>query len=212
MLYEVITYDIKYGATPEFEWRYAQAYERRRQHSELGAFWHSEIGPLNQIVVVWPYADLGERKRVLASAEVDSHWPPAINEFVLGMRSDIVTPAPFTPMLKSGKFGPFFEMRTYTLPPGEIPLAIENWEKAVPMRNQFKPVYAVWYTDIGALNKWVHIWSYESLNERMEIRDKARGDGNWPPATLAKKEGRKPYTILAQDNKILMPSAFSPVQ
>lgn len=212
MIYEVRTCDIKPTTLQEVENRFAEAYEYRRKYSELAAFWHTEIGPLNQIIHVWPYKDPEERSRIRAAAQKDKNWPPKIGEFITAMRSDIVIPAPFSPELKPAKMGPFFEMRTYTLPPGGIPLAIENWEKALPKRMQLRPVCAVWYTDVGALNKWIHIWSYESLNQRMEIRNRARANGDWPPAALAKKEGRRPYTYIAQENKIVMPSAFSPLQ
>ena len=55
MIYEVRTYDLKPRAVPEVEKRFGEAYEKRKKHSELAAFWHTEIGPLNQIVHVWPY-------------------------------------------------------------------------------------------------------------------------------------------------------------
>ena len=61
MIYEMRTYDLKPKSLPEVEKRFGEAYEKRRKYSELGAFWHSEIGPLNQIVHVWPYKDLAER-------------------------------------------------------------------------------------------------------------------------------------------------------
>ena len=48
MIYEIRTYDLKPGSQPEVEKRFAAAYEHRRKHSELAAFWHTEIGALNQ--------------------------------------------------------------------------------------------------------------------------------------------------------------------
>ncbi len=212
MIYEMRTYDIKPMTLQEVEKRFGEAYEYRKKYSELAAFWHTEIGPMNQIIHVWQYKDLAERTSVRAAASKDSHWPPKLGEFIVAQRSEIVIPAPCSPELKPGKMGPFFEMRTYTLAPGEIPVAMENWEKALPKRNLLRPVCAVWYTDVGALNKWIHIWSYESLNQRMEIREKAHVGGDWPPGALAKKEGRRPYIYIAQENKIIIPSAFSPVQ
>jgi hypothetical protein len=29
----------------------------REKHSKLGAFWHTEFGPLNQVIHVYPYED-----------------------------------------------------------------------------------------------------------------------------------------------------------
>jgi len=64
----VRTYDVKPASIPEVEKRFGEAYEHRKTYSPLAAFWHTEIGPLNQIVHVWPYQDLEERARIRAAA------------------------------------------------------------------------------------------------------------------------------------------------
>ena len=64
MIYEVRTYDLKPHAVGEVEKRFGEAYEHRKKLSPLAAFWHTEIGPLNQIIHVWPYKDMAERERI----------------------------------------------------------------------------------------------------------------------------------------------------
>ena len=122
------------------------------------------------------------------------------------------SPFDISPELKPGKQGPWFEMRTYTYPPGELPVIQENWAKALHVRTQFGPVTAIWYSELGGLNKFVHIWPYKSLDQRNEIREKAHATGMWPAGTMAQKEGRRHYNLVAQENKFLMPSSFSPLQ
>ena len=212
MIYEVRTYDLKPHTLPEVEKRFGEAYEKRKQYSELAAFWHTEIGPLNQIIHVWPYKDLAERDRIRAAAVKDSAWPPRIAEFTLTQRSDIMVPFPISPEMKAGKMGPYFEIRTYTYASGELPKIMKAWERAIPARVQLSPVAAIWYGELGGLNKFVHIWPFKTLDERNEVRRKAVAAGVWPPSTLAKKEGLADYHLLAQENKIVMPSAFSPLQ
>lgn len=212
MIYEVRTYDLRPKTLPEVERRFAERYEKHRKYSELAAFWHTEIGPLNQIVHVWPYRDLAERERIRAAAVKDGSWPPPIGEFVLAMRSDIMTPFPFSPELKPANVGPFFEMRTYTYAPGELPKIMKIWEEAMPARLAYAPVTALWYSELGALNKFVHIWPYRSLDQRMEIRAKTRAAGIWPPSEIAEKRTGRSYELLNLENKILMPASFSPLQ
>ena len=212
MIYEMRTYDIKPGSLPEAIKRFGEAYERRKEHSELAAFWRTELGPLNQLVYVWRYEDLADRSKVRAAAGKDPNWPPRLSEMSAVQRSEILIPAPGSPELKPGKVGPIFEMRTYTVAPGELPVVKENWEKALPRRNVFKPACAVWYTAVGTLDKWIVVWPYESLEQREEIRQKARATGDWPPAAMARKEGRRACVYTTRENKILTPSAFSPVQ
>ena len=128
------------------------------------------------------------------------------------MKSEIYIPAPFSPLITPGTQGPYFEMRVYTYSPGALPNVMENWEKALPTRTKISPLTAVLYSELGGLNKWMHIWGYPSLDARNSTRDKAKDTGAWPPSALAAKEGRKSLPYVAQENKIIMPSKFSPLQ
>ena len=38
-----------------------------------------------------------------------------------------------------------------------------------------------WYTELGGLNKWVHIWPYSDLEERNRVREEAVKSPHWPP-------------------------------
>src|SRR6266446_2429038 len=117
MIYEIRTYRIAPRSLAEVEKRFGEAYEYRKKYSELFAFWHTEIGPLNEIVHVWPYKDLAERERIRGEAAKDPKWNPGIQEFIREMRSEIVVPFKFVPEVRGGKLGPIFELRYYTLKP-----------------------------------------------------------------------------------------------
>jgi hypothetical protein len=212
MIYEMRTYDLKPQSVPDFEKRFAEAYEHRKQFSQLAAFWHTEIGPLNQVVHVWPYRDLEERAKIRAAAVKDGKWPPKTAEFTARQRSDIFIPFAFSPEIKPGKQGPFFEMRIYTYATGHLPNLTKAWELAIPNRLKHGPVTAICYSELGGLNQFVHIWPYPSLDERWALRNKIRDAGVWPPSVVAKKAGLPEYHLVMQENKILMPSAFSPLQ
>ena len=67
MYYEVRTYTLRPGTVAEFEERYAKRLPLREQHSKLGAFWHTEVGTLNQVIHVYPYDDLQQRTAVRAA-------------------------------------------------------------------------------------------------------------------------------------------------
>src|SRR5438128_2008961 len=66
MIYEIRTYTLKVGSLNEVEKRFGSAYESRQKYSPLAGFFHTEVGPLNQIVHIWPYADQAERTRIRA--------------------------------------------------------------------------------------------------------------------------------------------------
>ncbi|HEX2651216.1 MAG TPA: NIPSNAP family protein [Burkholderiales bacterium] len=208
MIYEMRTYTLKPRSIPEVLKRFGEAYDKRKSLSPLFAFWYTEIGPLNQIIHVWPYKDVAERTRIREEAVKGGNWPPKIREFITHMQSDIYYPLVDVPA-PGGKVGPFFEMRTYTYSPGDTPKIKAIWEKALPARQKFSPIVGCWYSDIGALNSFVHIWPYGSMNERMDTRKKATDAGIWPPKS---GEGDAAYTLLTQETKILLAAPFSPLQ
>jgi hypothetical protein len=212
MIYEFRTYDLKPQSQGEVEKRFGEAYEKRKKYSELAAFWHTEIGPLNQIIHVWPYKDLEERNKIRAAAVKDGAWPPKTSEFMVRQRSEIFMPFAFSPEMKPGKQGPMFEMRIYTCAAGQMPNLAKIWEVALADRLKYSPLTGVFSSELGGLNQFMHIWPYKSLDDRGRIRRETQEAGVWPPSAVAKKLGMPGYTLTEQENKIVMPSAFSPLQ
>ncbi len=209
MIYEMRTYALKPRSLPEVIKRFGEAYEKRKAFSPMAAFWYTEIGPLNQIIHVWPYADLAERGRIRAASVAGGDWPPKISEFIVSMQSDIMLPWPNSPALEPGEIGPYFEMRTYTLNPGDYPKVQKVWEKPLAARVKISPILATWFSELGGLNKFVHIWPYKSMDQRMEARKQALASGTWPPSA---GPGDAPYTTVAQETKILLAAPFSPIR
>jgi hypothetical protein len=208
MIYEVRTYSLQTGAVAEFESRFAQRHPFREKHSKLGAFWHPDIGPLNQVIHVWPYEDLQHRAAVRAAMAQDPDLQrlPGGRDLIVAQESEIMTPAPFMHPLGSRDYGTgnVYEMRIYTFAPGDIAKVLDGWGKAIDEREKFSPLAACWTSEVGGLNKFVHTWAYKNLNERAQVREQARKAGVWPPQT-----GVRP---IRQENKILLPAAFSPVR
>jgi NIPSNAP len=205
MIYEIRTYQIAPGSLAEVEKRFGEAYEYRKKYSELTAFLHTEIGPLNEIVHIWGYRDLADRARVRGEAAKDANWPPKIQEFIRAMKSEIVTPFSFLPDATPGRVGPVFELRYYTLKPGKLPEMAKGWEASIPERVKLSPLVLAGGVEFGQANGFVHIWAYKSMDQRMQIREDARKKGVWPPPGGGDR-------LLTQETKILLPAAFSPMQ
>jgi hypothetical protein len=205
MIYEIRTYDLKPRTLQEFLKRNEEKLkEGRLTYSQLFGFWYTEAGPLNQVVHIWPYEDLNQRRDIRAKVVADGVWPPNAGEFIVNMQSDIGLPAPVMQPPGAATLGPIYEMRIYTFPPGAIASVIERWNENIPERVKYSPLVGAWHTEIGGLNKWIHMWAYKSFEERLHIRAELREKGIWP-----KPGGATP---LKQENKILLPAPFSPLQ
>jgi len=205
MIIEMRTYTLQPGTLAEVEKRFGASLPNREKHSKLAAFWHTEVGPLNQIIHVWAYDSFEQRAKVRTAATKEEGWPPPTREFIVSQQSEIFNPAPFSPPLEPRTVGPLFEMRQYTLIAGAIPGLIERWSEKIEARTKFSPLVGGWYSEFGALNKWVHIWAYKDAAERSSVRAAAAASGNWPARN-------PPGTVVKQENALLMPAAFSPIR
>ncbi len=205
MIYEIRTYNLRPGTLPEVLNLFGERMEHRNKYSAPAAFWYTEIGPLNQIVHVWPYENAEERDRVRAAAQKDPNWPPPVGKFLVDMESEIFVPFPGSPAFEPGDHGPIYELRSYILKPGAVPAVIDVWNKAIDARAARSPVLAAMYSDTGRLNKFVHVWPYKSFEERLDIRTKAAADGIWPPPGGLD-------LLVSMENKILLPAPFAPMQ
>ena len=96
----------------------------------------------------------------------------------------------------------FLEMRTYVLKPGMTNNFVERFAEGLTARLQFSKLLGLWQSEVGGLNRMVHVWPYESFEERERIGAEARKTGKWPPKTQE--------FIVTQENKIIQPASFSP--
>jgi hypothetical protein len=99
--------------------------------------------------------------------------------------------------------------RTYTIKHGQTKAYIELFEQhGLPVQNKHLGNFIGYFeTAIGPLNQVVHLWGYDSLAD-METRRQARdADPDW---TAYKKKSAG--MLLAQENKIVKPTSFSPLK
>jgi hypothetical protein len=65
----------------------------------------------------------------------------------------------------------------------------------------------VFTTDIGALSTYTSMWGYDSFAEREQRRARLQADDRWRGFL-----GRIQPLIHTQQNRILLPTAFSPIR
>jgi hypothetical protein len=205
MIVEFRTYRLKPGSVAEATKRFGEGLANRTKVSPLGAFFSTEVGPLNRIIHVWPYEDFAHRTQV-RSQKIEG-WPPNIREFVEEQQSEIFIPAPFSPKIgEARQLGGVYEIRMYTLAPGAVPGQIDRWSTAIDARTKLSPLAFAGHSELGGLNRWCHIWAYKDAQQRFDIREKARKDGIWPP------RGGAPGRMITQENMLVVPASFSPLR
>ena len=99
-----------------------------------------------------------------------------------------------------------YDMRTYDIAMGKTPeyMAAVR-EIALPVRESYGVKLAGWYyTDVGALNKVVHIWAYRDYAHFEEAREAFRNDERWLNDYVPRVKG----IILRQENQLMRASDF----
>lgn len=102
-----------------------------------------------------------------------------------------------------------YELRTYRMKVGSVPayLKLVEDEGIDVQRSHLGHLVGYFSTEIGPLNEIVHIWAYQDLNDRAARRARLAADPRWQ-VFLPKIQA----LIETMENKVLLPSAFSPLQ
>lgn len=100
------------------------------------------------------------------------------------------------------------ELRTYTFAPGQLGpfLALYEAEGLAVQRRVLGRMLGYYTTEAGMLNQVVHLWGYDSFEDRLARRAALGQDPGWR-AYLAKALPM----MQTQESKVLLPTGFSPV-
>ena len=203
MIYSVCDIEVPPGKVNEALASIGDAVAARRLGGELRACWYAELGRLNRILAIsaHPSAEaLAEMHRQTLAG--DNAY--GVAGVAVGITLDAFASFPDFDVLAPGSHGPVFEVRTYQLRKTGLTPTLALWAKAVPPRSQLSPLATAMYALSGRVPRFMHIWPFRSLNERMQLREEAVKQGLWPPpGGLAHIE--------QMQSEIFLPAAFSPV-
>lgn len=102
----------------------------------------------------------------------------------------------------------FVEIRTYRLKNGSIPeyLKVVGEIGIAIQKKHLGNLIGYFSSEIGPINEIVHIWSFESLDDRQARRARLAADPDWQVFLPKIRD-----LIVTADNKIMTPAAFSPL-
>lgn len=203
-LYQLINITIKMGTAGAVANGIQDYYANADAQAKLLGVWFSDIGQLNQMVVLVSFVSQqaldAEKARLFAQENVFANAENIIKYSVENFAG-----FDFLPEVELGEFGPVYEIRTYELKHGGMPHVLSAWNNAVPERTQYSKLTIAMYA-LDGTPRIVSIWPYKSLNERSEIRAKSVADGIWPP------KGGPQWLTHEMQSMIALPTAISPLK
>ncbi len=101
------------------------------------------------------------------------------------------------------------EQRDYHVQTGKLVELVQLYEEeGIALQEEFLGgLIGVFTTDIGALSTYTSLWGYESFAEREQRRARLQADDRWREFLA-----RIQPLIHTQQNRILVPTAFSPIR
>lgn len=208
MYYELATLTLPMGTAAAAATQVQASCTSAESGGELLGCWTTDIGTLNQMLVLRGFPDLAqlqaERARTRASAS-----PLGCGDLAqrLEQHSYQAFPwmAPVRPSAHSGIRGPFYEFRTYGIRPGGLQPTIDLWEQFVPARTRLSPCVIAMVALDGPM-RFTNVWAYPTLDARSRIRAEAVAQGLWPP------KGGPAHLTTEMSTMIALPTAASPLQ
>ena len=208
MYYEIATMTLPFGTAAQAAQQVDAFARAPGAGGELLACWSSDIGVLNQMIVLRGFADRAaldaERRRTLASAS-----PFGCGE--LYQRLELASYVgfdwirPVRPTNESAIAGPVYEIRTYGIKPGGVTKTSELWAEYLPAREKLSPCVVAMLALDGP-PRFTNIWAYPSLDARSRIRADAVAQGIWPP------KGGPAWLTTDMVSTIALPTAGSPLK
>ncbi|EDO40732.1 predicted protein [Nematostella vectensis] len=208
-IYELRTYAIKPKDFIDYMRLTYDHIGLRTNHSKLCGFWATELGGLNQAVHIWEYDNFAHRTEVRKALSQDEKWQSQYMAKMMPMlqrqENLIMKAVPWYEMQKFQSRGGIYELRAYTLKTGKSEQWAHRWLQGLPARCKYSAPVGVWMSEIGTLNQVIHLWQYDSADERVRIRQEAFKEEEWAETVRDCGEFVKKMT-----SKILIPTNFSP--
>lgn len=101
------------------------------------------------------------------------------------------------------------EQRTYELKPGSLNEFLRAYEAEglAIQRAALGNLLGYFVTEVGALNRVVQLWGYESFEDRLQRRAQLGANADW--RAFASRNGA---LIVSQHSQLLVPASFSPIK
>jgi len=211
MIYELRTYTVKQGTLPDVIKNSGTVSRdiRKDDFGKLEGYWSTEIGPLNQVMHLWSYQDLNERARLRAELAKNPRWGaeylPLIRPHLV--RQDIRLLNSVVGPVAPARTPNIYEFRNYRTKPGAVRQWADMMAKTLPLREKYSKIVGLWITEAGQPNEACHIWAYNDLNHRAQVRAEAVKDPAWQSFI---KEAAPLLDEL--HSTIMLPAAHSPLK
>lgn len=171
--------------------------------------WRTEVGECDTFVHIWEYqryqgyhASLNNIKNHPEFPEFDAK----LKKLIRTKRTSLMQEFSFWPTTAPRQLGGLFELRAYTLHPGNLLEWETHWRKGLKARREVMEGVGAWFVQIGELNTVYHLWQFADLEERKLRRERSWGIEGWGETVH-----KTVPLIQTMKSYVLVPCPWSPV-
>ncbi|ETI22135.1 hypothetical protein G647_06208 [Cladophialophora carrionii CBS 160.54] len=212
-VHSIVFHDVKPDKVDEYVELVGNWYPRMANDPEkkvhLVGSWRTEVGDCETFVHIWEYQRYTGYHGSLHSIQHHPEFPvfeKKLNTLITSKKIDLMQEFSFWPTTPPRKLGGLFELRSYTLHPGNLLEWETHWRKGLKARREVMEGVGAWFVQIGDLNTVHHLWQFADLEERKLRREMSWGIEGWGDTVH-----KTVPLIQTMKSKILIPMPWSPV-
>ncbi|KAF7512270.1 hypothetical protein GJ744_001838 [Endocarpon pusillum] len=171
--------------------------------------WRSEVGDCDTFVHIWEYQRYTGYHESLHNISRHPEFPDFdkhLKTLITAKKVSLMQEFSFWPTTPPRRLGGLFELRSYTLHPGNLLEWETHWRRGLKARREVMEGVGAWFCQIGDLNTVHHLWQFADLEERKIRREQSWGIEGWGDTVH-----KTVPLIQTMKSKILVPMEWSPV-
>ncbi|KAM3071838.1 hypothetical protein ACMFMG_009695 [Clarireedia jacksonii] len=181
--------------------------EQNKVH--LVGSWRTEVGDCDTFVHIWEYQRYHGYHDSLHSISSHPDFPAfdaKLKSLITQKRVSLMQEFSFWPTTPPRQLGGIFELRSYTLHPGNLLEWETHWRRGLKARREVMEGVGAWFVQIGDLNTVHHLWQFADLEERKRRREESWSIEGWGDTVH-----KTVPLIQNMQSRILIPMPWSPV-
>ncbi|KAI9670735.1 MAG: hypothetical protein M1817_003845 [Caeruleum heppii] len=171
--------------------------------------WRTEVGDCDTFVHIWEYQRYHGYHASLHSISQHPDFPSfdaRLKTLITSKNTSLMQEFSFWPTSPPRQLGGLFELRSYTLHPGNLLEWETHWRRGLKARREVMEGVGAWFVQVGDLNTVHHLWQFADLEERKVRRERSWGVEGWGETVH-----KTVPLIQTMRSRVLIPMPWSPV-
>lgn len=231
-VHSIVVHDVKADKVDEYTELVGNWYPKMAAIPEnkvhLVGSWRTEVGDCNTfskyfcsgtcylvcmltlpIVHIWEYQRYEGYHQSLHNIQHHAEFPEfdsKLKSLINSKHTSLMQEFSFWPTTPPRQLGGIFELRSYTLHPGNLLEWETHWRRGLKARREVMEGVGAWFVQVGDLNTVHHLWQFANLEER-----KIRREQSWNVEGWGETVHKTVPLIQTMKSRILVPCSWSPV-